>query len=252
MDLSTSAGLPAKVTLELAAAAGLTVSAAAALAAALDLSAPFILFTALLGLGLGGVVGLFWKRASPDKRPVDVSSLGPANRITLARGALICTVAGFIPFAEYAQAHAWIVAFITLAALILDGVDGAAARRTQSQSAFGARFDMELDALLILILCGLLITLEKAGAWVLLIGLMRYAFVIAGWFYPVLNQPLPESFRRKTVCVWQLVTLVICLLPPVPSGLAMAFLALSLALLVYSFGKDIGWLLRSPEAKKPI
>ena len=36
-------------------------------------------------------------------------------------------------------------------ALILDGVDGKVARRTRNASAFGARFDMEVDAFLILV-----------------------------------------------------------------------------------------------------
>ena len=35
------------------------------------------------------------------------------------------------------------------------------------------------------------------------LGLMRYAFVAAGWRWPALARPLPPSLRRKAVCVLQ-------------------------------------------------
>ena len=51
-------------------------------------------------------------------------------------------------------------------------------------SAFGARFDMEVDALLILVLSAGVWWFDKAGAWVWLSGLLRYAFIAAGWGLP--------------------------------------------------------------------
>ena len=64
-------------------------------------------------------------------------------------------------------------------ALALDAVDGWVARRTGTVSELGARFDMEADAFLILVLSGFVA--DSLGGWVLAIGLMRYAFVAAGW-----------------------------------------------------------------------
>ena len=63
---------------------------------------------------------------------------------------------------------------ITLAgvALVLDAVDGNVARRTATASAFGARFDMEVDAFIILTLS--VFVAPAYGAWVLTIGAMRY------------------------------------------------------------------------------
>ena len=84
--------------------------------------------------------------------------------------------------------------------------------------------------------------LDKAGAWVLLLGLMRYAFVAAAYTFPFLGAPLPESFRRKTVCVWQVATPLVALLPPVSPAFATVTLAIALTLLVYSFVKDMYWL----------
>ena len=52
-------------------------------------------------------------------------------------------------------------------------------------SAFGARFDMEVDALLIQVLAVLAWQWDKAGPWVLMSGLLRYVFVAAGWVLAV-------------------------------------------------------------------
>ena len=68
------------------------------------------------------------------------------------------------------------------AALVLDSVDGRVARRTASTTAVGARFDMEVDAFLILVLSAYVV--QSVGLWVLTIGAARYAFVAAGWLLP--------------------------------------------------------------------
>ena len=60
-------------------------------------------------------------------------------------------------------------------------MDGWLARRCGVASHFGARFDLEVDSLLILILAVLVWQSGRVGAWVLAIGLARYAFVLAGW-----------------------------------------------------------------------
>jgi phosphatidylglycerophosphate synthase len=139
---------------------------------------------------------------------------------------------------------------LCLIALVLDGVDGRVARATGTETAFGARFDMELDALFILGLCLAVAALEKAGLWILALGLMRYGFVMAGRIWPFITQPLPDSFRRKTVCVWQLVTLMVALLPVTPDALAFWSLVLALALLCYSFGTDLRWLYQASANKR--
>lgn len=180
--------------------------------------------------------------------PVD-QDFNPANRATLARSSLVVTLVASAPFIGHLtnghlDTQLWCYAIVALTALILDGVDGALARANRCESRFGARFDMELDAALILGLCIAVLTLDKAGAWVLCLGLMRYAFVAGSAIWHWLKHPLPDSFRRKTVCVWQLVTLMVALLPPVSPAFAGITLATALALLAWSFGLDIRWLHR--------
>lgn len=100
---------------------------------------------------------------------------GPANRVTLARATLVGGVAALV--ADSFESPPPLTALVALAtvALILDAVDGQVARRTGTSSALGARFDMEVDAFLILVLSVFVAT--SLGAWVLLIGSMRYGFV---------------------------------------------------------------------------
>jgi len=188
------------------------------------------------GVYLAIATGVLW--AWPASR----HGLGWANRITLIRAVLIAIIAGVVFYPDFIQRHAEGIAALALLALSLDGIDGWVARRTGSSSAFGARFDMELDAFFIVVLCTALIAMDKVGGWILVIGLARYAFVIAGIYLPWLNRALPDSYFRKTVCVWQVATLMVCLLPFIEPAWTTGFTLLAALLLVLSFGRDIVWL----------
>lgn len=192
---------------------------------------------------------LILHHAPEVSRETGTPGLGPANRVTLARLILVLplALAPFHPASLDGPGRWWVVAFAGLA-LALDGVDGWLARRTGSGSAFGARFDMETDAALILLLSVLVWQEGQAPVWILASGLMRYAFVAGGWLLPRLRGELPPSFRRKVVCVVQGVTLVAALAPVVPPPVATAVLAGALALLTWSFAVDTAWLLRSGGA----
>ncbi|WP_150913151.1 CDP-alcohol phosphatidyltransferase family protein [Marinobacter halotolerans] len=223
---------------DLVLAALLMLAVAVALGALFDPGSVFYLVLALFGCVGGGLIVCFW----PRRR-----DFGWANRVTLARGVLVLALVSLAPFlgqlpSGAAGNYLWLYVSLSIIALLLDGVDGWTARATGTQTAFGARFDMELDALFILGLCVAILALDKAGAWVLALGLMRYGFVVAGLIWPFINRPLPDSFRRKTVCVWQLVTLMVALVPVTPDALAYWSLMLALALLCYSFGTDLRWL----------
>jgi len=168
-------------------------------------------------------------------------ALGWANRVTLARAVLVALVAGALANEAFSLAI-WTWLMVAVASLMLDGIDGWVARRTRSYSRLGARFDMELDALLILLLSTGLMLSESLGGWVLLIGGMRYVFIPASWGFAWLSAPLFESLRRKAVCVWQVVALLLAL-TPLTSHLTASLLALSaLITLSYSFGVDVWWL----------
>jgi phosphatidylglycerophosphate synthase len=132
----------------------------------------------------------------------------------------------------------------SLLATALDGVDGWLARRHGIASDFGARFDMEIDALLILALAILVSQFEKAGAWVIASGLLRYLFVGAGSYWPWLRAPLPPSRRRQAICVLQIIALTLALVPAIQPPLSTMLAAAALASLAASFLMDILWLWR--------
>lgn len=166
---------------------------------------------------------------------------GLANTITLARAAGTALLAGFA-LAPEAIGNVWALVAAVGMLLVLDGIDGPVARRQGLASAFGARFDMEVDAGLILTLSALAAALDKAGPWVLAIGLMRYAFVLAGRLDPALARPLPPSRRRAAVCGLQVAALGLALAPPVAPPASDAVAAAALAALAWSFAVDLAWL----------
>jgi phosphatidylglycerophosphate synthase len=84
----------------------------------------------------------------------------------------------------------------------------------------------------------------KAGAWILLAGLLRYLFVAAMRLAPWLRRDTPPSVRRKAIAVLQMLGLTLVLVPAVSPPFSAWWCAFMLAMLVYSFGVDIVWLWR--------
>jgi len=208
---------------------------AGALSAAQSLTA----LALYLGLAAAVVRGLAAHR--PQRR------FGAANALTLARGAAVVTLAGLLagPLDTGLLRIACLAAFLCI---VLDGVDGFLARRFATASPFGARFDMEVDALLMLVLGLLIVSAGRLGAWVLLIGAARYLFVAAGFLVPALRAPLPHSERRRAVCVFQGLALVLALIPDLPAFVAGPAAAAGLLATAWSFGLDIRYLLSTPAA----
>jgi len=167
---------------------------------------------------------------------------GLANQVTLLRTGLACLVAGALLAGSDDAYVSWSVAGVAGLALSLDAVDGWLARRLGLASPFGARFDLEIDALMILILALLTWQSGRAGIWVLAIGGMRYAFVALALIWPPARRPLPPRWRRKAVCALIGVMLLIAILPPTPLWLAGAGAALALVSQLASFAVDLVWL----------
>jgi len=163
--------------------------------------------------------------------------LGPADSVTLARAVLACGVAALTVDSFGGQAPAAILVTLSTVALVLDGVDGQVARRTDTTSAFGARFDMEVDAFLIMVLS--VYVARESGWWVLAMGLARYAFVAAGWVLPWLRGPLPPRQWEKVVAAIVGVVLTVAAADVLPDAVTTAMLLVALGLLVESFGRSV-------------
>lgn len=174
-------------------------------------------------------------------RKLPATTFGPANRITLVRGAMVALLFALIGETPVP----WLVVAVVSVAMALDGVDGWLARRYDVASAFGARFDMETDALLLLVLSILVWQYDKAGSWIVLAGAMRYLFVALGYLIPWLRQPLPPKRRRQTAFVTQAIILIVCVLPLIPSLLSSALAFTGLAILSWSFALDVLYLAKT-------
>ena len=205
----------------------------------LSLGGDFIAKALVLFVGAIAWLGLYLPEHLPHRR------IGPANQVTLGRLALTAMLGGLL--GESSPALAWPAAAIAALILVLDGADGWLARRGGWASAFGARFDMETDALLILLMAALCWQFDKVGAWILLSGMLRYLFVAAGVIWRWLRRALPESRRRKTVCVLQVLSLLTAVTPVVSRPWSAGIAATGLAMVCYSFLVDVVWLWRRAD-----
>lgn len=213
--------------------------AAVAAATAALLAAPAVVGAgASWPVGVGVLLGLAAAAWRWLPSHAHVGRFGPANAVTLLRATGAAILAAFVPVPGALADAGWWAFGLGAVLLCLDGVDGWAARRSGTASPFGARLDMEVDAFLLLALSALVWRLGLAGGWVLAIGGMRYAWVAASHPWPALRRPLPDSFRRKAICVVQGMALVACLSPIVGPPLSAAVCAVALALLVWSFAVD--------------
>jgi phosphatidylglycerophosphate synthase len=162
----------------------------------------------------------------------------PASWVTLVRAALAAGVAALAVFSS----NAALIVTLATVALALDLVDGWVARRTGTASPFGARFDGEVDAFLLLALS--VYVAPVYGWWVLAIGAARYVFLAGEWILPWMRAPLPRRRWRVVVAATQGVVLTIAAAGFLPRPVTQALLAAALVLLAASMGECVSWLWR--------
>ena len=175
------------------------------------------------------------------RRMYTFPSIGFGNAVTLFR--LVCVCILMIELID-ASDRQWILVGIAAAAFISDGIDGWLARREGYASAFGARFDVEVDSAFALVLVLLAYFVADAPWYVLFLGLPRYLFAAASVVFPWLSSDLPERFSRKLVCVLQIAVLIALLIPGVSAIAGNSLIACVALALVWSFWLDIIWLRR--------
>ena len=93
---------------------------------------------------------------------------GPANTVTALRSTLVAVITGLVVASFTGPIPVPLLVALVAPALALDAIDGWVARRTGTVSELGARFDMEVDAFLLLVLSAYVA--ENMGFWVLAIS----------------------------------------------------------------------------------
>jgi phosphatidylglycerophosphate synthase len=212
----------------------------AALTVTLGLSWAGLIAGAVYGLGLCGLLAVGLQRAGLPR-------MGAANLVTFSRAILVGGVTALVVTSFTSPVSTVALVAIAGVALALDGVDGQVARRTGSTTALGARFDMEIDAWLILVLS--VYAGDRFGWWTVALGAYRYVFAAAALALPWLKAALPPRFSRKVVAAVQGIVLALVTADLLPRPLAVAALAVALASLTWSFGRDIGWLHRAARIR---
>jgi phosphatidylglycerophosphate synthase len=186
---------------------------------------------------VSGLLGLALERAGSR-------TLGPANRITLLRAVLVGGVVALVADLERPTSGP-LIAGLAAVALALDAVDGRVARRTGTVSAVGARFDVEVDSVLVLALS--VEVSRSLGAWVLVLGSVHYLLMAAAAVLPWLRRPAPPRYWCKVVAAIQGIALGIVATGVVVAAVAIPVLAVVAALLAESFGREVWWLWRTRE-----
>jgi phosphatidylglycerophosphate synthase len=150
---------------------------------------------------------------------------GPANTLTLFR--LLSLVAAILLLSGLAQP---VLLSILVGAFVLDALDGFVARRLHCASDFGATFDAETDAILVLVL-GLVLWLRKGtGVWVLAPGALRYFYVLTlALFPPRRARPWRTRLGRLVFLLGTTLLLVALFLPGTASDASAALAALLFA-----------------------
>jgi phosphatidylglycerophosphate synthase len=174
------------------------------------------------------------------------TAFGWANTTTALRSTLVGIVTALVVTSFTAPISLPLLLALTVPALALDAVDGWLARRFDTASELGARFDMEVDAFLLLALSAYVA--QDLGGWVLAIGLMRYAYVAAGWLLPWMRGTLPPRYWRKVVTAATGIALTVAASALLPPWGNTVIVLIALALLVESFGRDVIWLFRRRRA----
>jgi phosphatidylglycerophosphate synthase len=133
---------------------------------------------------LGALALLHAGRFTPQGR------FGLANGITALRAGLVLVLASLRSVGPFAAA-------LLAVFLVLDAVDGWVARRLEpTASQFGARFDMETDALLVLVFGLKLAEVGRLGAWIVVPGLLRYLYAVFVSVVPAAREAPRSSFAR--------------------------------------------------------
>lgn len=177
-------------------------------------------------------------------------ALGPADLVTLGRATLACVIAAVAAHAYPEGASRRTLVALAVLALLLDAADGRVARRTGTSSAFGARFDGEVDAFLLMVLS--VYVAHLVGWWVLGIGAARYLFAAAVWVLPWMRRELPPRYWRKVVTAVQGISLTWAAAEVSPRVVVALGVGAALALLVESFGRDVVWLWSRRAAKEAV
>ena len=160
--------------------------------------------------------------------------------VTLGRSVLVGGIAALVVHSFVGPVPVGALTVLAVVALVLDAVDGGSPD-TRTVSAVGARFDMEVDSVLVLLLS--VYASRSFGVWVLAIGSVRY-LPGSPWACPGCPT-VPPRYWCKVVAAVQGMVLTAVAAGVLPGVVTVPALLLVAVLLAESFGREAWWLWRS-------
>jgi phosphatidylglycerophosphate synthase len=193
-------------------------------------------------------LGVLYAASRRLRFPARDSALGDSGErgywvpdlLTVVRGIAAVVVLWVLPgVGAWSVGTVWAVGSLLAVVELTDFFDGRVARRL-GPTVFGATWDMENDALFTLGLSLLVYTRYGVTPFVVLLGLMRYLYVLI-WRFDRDPVTVSSAYKRfaKTTAAAIVVTLLVTIAPIVPSGLRVVVLMIVLGMQVVSFGWDL-------------
>ena len=174
----------------------------------------------------------------------------PADFITYFR---ILLMVGFLILFPFLPS-VWYALYLAIAILMLDGLDGYVARKFDATNT-GATLDMEADALYTMILCLILAHEHHVSPIILAIAWWRPIYVFYETYMVAClpsHRPVARYiWQSKAICAFSISTLIILMVQIAAQELRNILITLTIALISYSFMKDIipPWFGNSREIK---
>jgi CDP-diacylglycerol--glycerol-3-phosphate 3-phosphatidyltransferase len=196
------------------------------------------------GLVAGYVLAFSWSRLAENHRadsPEVLPSLGPGTSLTLLRGLLVAPLAGLLFLPPLAGILAWLPALLYTASGVADHLDGYVARKTKHATRLGEVLDLEFDGLGVLLAVGLAIHYGRLPPAFLVVGLVRYGYLLWGVAVRKLGRSLhelPPSRVRRALAGLEIGFLSAALWPIIPPPLALLTGSVFAVPFLISFGRD--------------
>ena len=157
---------------------------------------------------------------------------GYANWVTGFRFVLLIGLMLFLPSLSFLQLGVGLIIFVSL-----DGIDGWLARKYEQSTTFGQYFDMELDALFVMMMCCYYFLFKEISMWILFPGLLRYLYRVGIDIFPKEN--FKESKKRYASSIAGIFFTILILGLFLDHEIRFYFLAIGSFLIVISFSISI-------------
>lgn len=190
----------------------------------------FLMASGVLIIQAWGLWGILSNNHRQNKTQL-LPTFGLGNNLSLVRGTLIASVAGFIFLPRPVGLLSWMPAILYFLASIMDYFDGYLARISNHVTLMGEDLDIRNDSLGVLMATMLAYHYGVVPWWYAIFGFARYFFLIGLWYRKHNNLPVFElipSMKRRIFAAVQMGFIAVVLFPVIgpPSTTAAASLFL--------------------------